>query len=172
METQAAVQKDRRLALKKQPTIPNMKNQTEPTIVRTCMNCGTAETSRGLECPRCNGIAHTWNAIKTTYNLDEIDGLSGTLKRATMPELLQQAKERRTGALLKILCRIRDMAFIAGIDADSMRLAVLRRIREQLDHEANVRKYEEEEGQPGIYMQRSMDYIGKYVEQMKGARKS
>lgn len=145
-----------------------MKNQIEPTIVRTCMTCGTAETTNGLQCPRCNGIAHAFNSIKTTYHLDEIDGLAGTLKRDTMPALIQQAKDRHTGTLLKILYRIRDMAYTSGIDPDSMRLAVVRKIHEQLEHQANVRKYEEEEGEPGIYMKRSIAYIGKYVEEMKG----
>jgi hypothetical protein len=148
-----------------------MKNQIEPQIVRACMTCGTAETTRGLQCPRCNGIAHAFNAIKTTYHLDEIDGLAGTLKRDTMPALIQQAKNRHTGALLKILYRIRDMAFTAGIDADSMRLAVVRRIREQLDHEANVCKYEEEEGETGKYGRMAMDYIGKYTAQVEARDK-
>lgn len=145
-----------------------MTMKTEPATARTCMTCQTAETDSTLECPRCRAIGHAINGIKQVFYPDEIEGLARNLKTSTMSELIENAKERKTGALLKILYRIRDMAYLAKIDADSMRLAVVRKIHEQLEHQANVRKYEEEEGEPGIYMKRSMAYIGKYVEELKG----
>lgn len=142
--------------------------KTEPTIIRTCSTCENAETDTTLECPRCRAIGHCMSIIKLTFFLDELEGLARTLKASQMSELMRNAKERKTGALLKILCRIRDMAHLAQIDADSMRLAVIRKIHEAIEQEAKIRKYEEEEGEPGIYMKRAIAYIGKYVQDMKG----
>ena len=138
----------------------------EKPPARQCMTCQTAETTKGNECPRCNAISMIKSIIWSHYDGRDALALAETLAKHTMHSFREEARNRQSGAMMRVANAIRDMAYIAEMDDESMRLATVRSIKEHLAHCKKVVEHETSLGQPGAYRQRVAEHIAKWGEEI------
>ena len=99
--------------------------------IKTCVNCETP-ISAGVECPRCNAISSVFCLVATRYNGREMKQLADNLADCDLVEFTKDAKFNGAPTAVYIANMIERMAFAANIEKESLRLSVVRRIREHI----------------------------------------
>lgn len=138
-------------------------------IVKTCVNCETP-ISRGVECPRCDAISSVFCLIAHRYNGREMKQLAQNLADGAIDEFVKDAKFNGATTSVYIANMIERLAFSAGIDKDSLRLSVVRRIREHLKEISTVFQQEREEGREGEYKRKIVEVIQSWVKTLQAKK--
>jgi hypothetical protein len=138
-------------------------------IVKTCVNCETP-ISAGVECPRCNAISSVFCLVATRYNGREMKQLADNLADCDLVEFIKDAKFNGAPTAVYIANMIERMAFAANIDKDSLRLSVVRRIREHIKEIGSVFQQEREEGCQGEYKRKIIETIESWVKTLQAKK--
>ena len=138
-------------------------------IVKTCVNCETP-IATGVECPRCNAISSVFCLVATRYNGREMKQLADNLADCDLVEFVKDAKFNGAPTAVYIANMIERMAFAASIDKDSLRLSVVRRIREHLKEISTVFQQEREEGREGEYKRKIVEVIQSWVKTLQAKK--
>lgn len=138
-------------------------------IVKTCVNCETP-IAAGVECPRCNAISSVFCLVATRYNGREMKQLADNLADCDLVEFVKDAKFNGAPTAVYIANMIERMAFAASIDKDSLRLSVVRRIREHLKEISTVFQQEREEGREGEYKRKIVEVIQSWVKTLQAKK--
>lgn len=134
-------------------------------IVKTCVNCETP-ISRGVECPRCDAISSVFCLIAHRYNGREMKQLAENLADGGIDEFIKDAKFNGATTSVYIGNMIIRLAFSAGIDKDSLRLSVVRRIREHLKEMAIIFEQERDRNDPGAYKRKIVEAVHAWMKQL------
>lgn len=135
-------------------------------IVKTCVNCETP-ISRGVECPRCDAISSVFCMIAHRYNGREMKQLADNLADCDLTEFIKDAKYHGATTSVYIGNMIERLAFSSGTDKDSLRLSVIRRIREHIKEIAGVYAYEKENNKEGEYKRKIMEVMESWIKTLK-----
>ena len=138
-------------------------------IVKTCVNCETP-IAAGVECPRCNAISSVFCLVATRYNGREMKQLADNLADCDLAEFVKDAKFNGAPTAVYIANMIERMAFAASIDKDSLRLSVVRRIREHIKEIGSVFQQEREEGREGEYKRKIVEVIQSWVKTLQAKK--
>ena len=137
--------------------------------IKTCVNCETP-ISAGVECPRCNAISSVFCLVATRYNGREMKQLADNLADCDLVEFIKDAKFNGAPTAVYIANMIERMAFAANIDKDSLRLSVVRRIREHIKEIGSVFQQEREEGRQGEYKRKIIEAIESWVKTLQSRK--
>lgn len=137
--------------------------------VKTCVNCETP-IATGVECPRCNAISSVFCLVATRYNGREMKQLADNLADCDLVEFVKDAKFNGAPTAVYIANMIERMAFAASIDKDSLRLSVVRRIREHIKEIGSVFQQEREEGREGEYKRKIVEVIQSWVKTLQAKK--
>lgn len=137
--------------------------------IKTCVNCETP-ISAGVECPRCNAISSVFCLVATRYNGREMKQLADNLADCDLVEFIKDAKFNGAPTAVYIANMIERMAFAASIDKDSLRLSVVRRIREHIKEIGSVFQQEREEGRQGEYKRKIIEAIESWVKTLQSRK--
>lgn len=138
-------------------------------IVKTCVNCETPISS-GVECPRCNAISSVFCLVATRYNGREMKQLADNLADCDLAEFVKDAKFNGAPTAAYIANMIDRMAFAAGIDKDSLRLSVVRRIREHIKEITDVWVWEKENNDQGAYKRKIVEVMQSWVKTLQAKK--
>lgn len=138
-------------------------------IVKTCVNCETP-IATGVECPRCNAISSVFCLVASRYNGREMKQLADNLADCDLVEFVKDAKFNGAPTAVYIANMIERMAFAASIDKDSLRLSVVRRIREHIKEIGSVFQQEREEGREGEYKRKIVEVIQSWVKTLQAKK--
>lgn len=134
--------------------------------IKTCVNCETP-ISRGVECPRCDAISSVFCLVATRYNGREMKQLADNLADCDLVEFTKDAKFNGAPTAVYIANMIDRMAFAANIEKESLRLSVVRRIREHIKEIGSVFQQEREEGRQGEYKRKIIEAIESWVKTLQ-----
>ena len=137
--------------------------------IKTCVNCETP-ISAGVECPRCNAISSVFCLVATRYNGREMKQLADNLADCDLVEFIKDAKFNGAPTAVYIANMIERMAFAANIEKDSLRLSVVRRIREHIKEIGSVFQQEREEGRQGEYKRKIIEAIESWVKTLQSRK--
>lgn len=138
-------------------------------IVKTCVNCETP-ISRGVECPRCDAISSVFCLIAHRYNGREMKQLADNLAECDLVEFVKDAKFNGANTSVYIANMIERLAFSAGIDKDSLRLSVVRRIREHIKEITDVWIWEKENNDQGAYKRKIGEAVASWIKQLSAKK--
>lgn len=138
-------------------------------IVKTCVNCETP-IATGVECPRCNAISSVFCLVASRYNGREMKQLADNLADCDLVEFVKDAKFNGAPTAVYIANMIERMAFSASIDKDSLRLSVVRRIREHLKEISTVFQQEREEKREGEYKRKIVEAVQSWVKTLQAKK--
>lgn len=134
--------------------------------IKTCVNCETP-IATGVECPRCNAISSVFCLVATRYNGREMKQLADNLADCDLVEFIKDAKFNGAPTAVYIANMIERMAFAANIEKESLRLSVVRRIREHIKEIGSVFQQEREEGRQGEYKRKIIEAIESWVKTLQ-----
>ena len=137
--------------------------------IKTCVNCETP-ISAGVECPRCNAISSVFCLVATRYNGREMKQLADNLADCDLVEFTKDAKFNGAPTAVYIANMIERMAFAANIEKESLRLSVVRRIREHIKEIGSVFQQEREEGRQGEYKRKIIEAIESWVKTLQSRK--
>lgn len=138
-------------------------------MVKTCVNCETP-IATGVECPRCNAISSVFCLVATRYNGREMKQLADNLADCDLVEFVKDAKFNGAPTAVYIANMIERMAFSASIDKDSLRLSVVRRIREHLKEISTVFQQEREQNREGEYKRKIVEAVQSWVKTLQAKK--
>lgn len=138
-------------------------------IVKTCVNCDTP-IAKGVECPRCDAISSVFCMIAHRYNGREMKQLADNLADCDLAEFVKDAKFHGATTSVYIGNMIERLAFSAGIDKDSLRLSVIRRIREHLNEIGTMLRREKETNTEGEYKRNIMEVMESWIKALKSKK--
>lgn len=138
-------------------------------IVKTCVNCETP-IATGVECPRCNAISSVFCLVASRYNGREMKQLADNLADCDLVEFVKDAKFNGAPTAVYIANMIERMAFAASIDKDSLRLSVVRRIREHLKEISTVFQQEREQNREGEYKRKIVEAVQSWVKTLQAKK--
>lgn len=138
-------------------------------MVKTCVNCETP-IATGVECPRCNAISSVFCLVASRYNGREMKQLADNLADCDLVEFVKDAKFNGAPTAVYIANMIERMAFAASIDKDSLRLSVVRRIREHLKEISTVFQQEREEKREGEYKRKIVEAVQSWVKTLQAKK--
>lgn len=137
--------------------------------IKTCVNCETP-ISAGVECPRCNAISSVFCLVATRYNGREMKQLADNLADCDLVEFIKDAKFNGAPTAVYIANMIDRMAFAANIEKESLRLSVVRRIREHIKEIGSVFQQEREERREGEYKRKIIEAIESWVKTLQAKK--
>ena len=138
-------------------------------MIKTCVNCETP-IAKGVECPRCNAISSVFCLVASRYNGREMKQLADNLADCDLVEFVKDAKFNGAPTAVYIANMIERMAFSARIDKDSLRLSVVRRIREHLKEISTVFQQEREEKREGEYKRKIVEAVQSWVKTLQAKK--
>lgn len=138
-------------------------------IVKTCVKCETP-IATGVECPRCNAISSVFCLVASRYNGREMKQLADNLADCDLVEFVKDAKFNGAPTAVYIANMIERMAFAASIDKDSLRLSVVRRIREHLKEISTVFQQEREQNREGEYKRKIVEAVQSWVKTLQAKK--
>lgn len=134
--------------------------------IKTCVNCETP-IAKGVECPRCDAISSVFCLIGSRYNGREMKQLADNLADGDLVEFIKDAKFNGATTSVYIANMIERMAFSASIDKDSLRLSVVRRIREHISEIGAIMREERELGKEGEYKRKIIEVLKSWIQTLK-----
>lgn len=138
-------------------------------VIKTCVNCETP-ISRGVECPRCDAISSVFCLIAHRYNGREMRQLAENLADCDLVEFVKDAKFNGATTSVYVANMIERLAFSAGIDKDSLRLSVVRRIREHIKEITDVWIWEKENNDQGEYKRKIVEAVQSWVKTLQAKK--